>query len=144
MFACAPRRGNCYQFWAFIAHMMCHVRPERAIALSPGQRTGALAEGRHPGDACPRILCAPCKGNYIPLGVLFSCPYRALGGWACRLPRAMPWARCSLAFSPPSSHAISYGQHNTQNLNPNTLLPWARCSWAFSPFITTARLRLLP
>ena len=85
-----------------------HVRPEEATAISPGtmfvqmraessslelcrmqpnfaslmQRTGALAEGRHPGEACPRVLCASCKGNYIPLGVLFSCPFRAPGVWA--------------------------------------------------------------
>ena len=64
-----------------------HVRPEEATAISPGtmfvqmraessslelcrmqpnfaslmQRTGALAEGRHPGEACPHIFVRPVR-----------------------------------------------------------------------------------
>ena len=45
------------------------------------------------------VSCASCKDNYI-LIALCSCPYRALGGVCGRLPRALPWAGSSWAFSP--------------------------------------------
>ena len=51
---------------------------------------------------------------------LCSCPCRAQGCGVICLPRVLPWAGCSWAFSPLLPHAIPEStqniKHNTQNI----------------------------
>ena len=73
-------------------------RPEGAAATSPRQSPGAKRKDGTLGKPSQRIMCA-LKGQ-LHTRCFIQLPLQG-AGWGCAwLPRALPWADSSWAFSP--------------------------------------------
>ena len=82
-------------------------RLEEAATISPGQSSGAIAEERHPGKTVTMYHVRPVRTATYSLLYAAALTER----WhvnIIRLPRVLPWADSSWAFSPTSqmSHDV--------------------------------------
>ena len=76
-------------------------RLEEAATISPGQSSGAIAEERHPGYMFPVYHVRPERTATYSLLYAAALTERWYVG-SYPLPRVLPWADSSWAFSPTS------------------------------------------